>query len=119
MSPRARERERESNERNCVFDDEVRDSGGHPRRFTATIKPPKIFPPSGGEILFFSPPSPFPAQYRVNLLDFQSKFAARFTGGNTCAVEIVFNEFCVIYRLSYYNFRGEIEGEGWTRPIDG
>lgn len=79
----------------------------------------KYFLRPGGRYYFFPPPSPFPAQYRVNLLDFQSKFAARFTGGNTCAVEIVFNEFCVIYRLSYYNFRGEIEGEGWTRPIDG
>lgn len=79
----------------------------------------KYFLRPGGRYYFFSPPSPFPAQYRVNLLDFQSKFAARFTGGNTCAVEIVFNEFCVIYRLSYYNFRGKIEGEGWTRPIDG
>ena len=91
MSPggvrkRKRKRERESNERNCVLDDEVRDSGGHPRRFTATIKPPKIFPPSGEGYYFFPPSLQLPTfPSSENLLDFQSKFAARFTGGNTCA----------------------------------
>lgn len=30
----------------------------------------------------------------------------------------VLNEFCVTYRLSYYNFHGKVEGKGWWTPAD-